>query len=60
MGLGSVGRDILGFRTATELVLVRGSPAPNAKRGSVGFRNHLEDLESKWARPEWDGELERA
>lgn len=53
-----MGRDIFGLRMATELVLHRGSPALDAKRGSDGFRNHLEGLESRWANP--DGELERA
>lgn len=57
MGRGSVGRDILGLRTLIELVLARGSVAPHAKRGSDGFRNHLEDFERRWAKP--DGEFER-
>jgi hypothetical protein len=57
MGRGSVGRDILGLRTLKELMLARGSLAPNAKRGSDGFLNHLEGFERRWAKPE--GELER-
>lgn len=47
MGRGSVGRDIFGLRMATELVLLRGSLVPDAERGSDGFRNHLEGLESR-------------
>jgi len=59
MGRGSVGRDILGLRTAKleELVLARGSFDAYAKRGSDGFRNHLEGFEKMWAKV--DGECER-
>ena len=56
MGLGSVGRDILGF--LTELMLDRGSLAAETDRVSLDFfPNHFVGFDKKWVSPE--GELER-